>query len=330
MDNHRHNRSLFWPFVLVGVGIIWLLSNLNVIPAVNIGTFAKLWPLLLVVLGLDILFGRRSPWLGGVIGLLAIAGVIGILVFSPSLGIDTGSQMKSENFSAPLDQTTAAKYWFETSSDPVQINALSDSTKLINADLAHLGTIRFEVTGTTTKAVRISESNDSTNWFNWDFTLNTLKWDIGLAPNLPSDIVIDGGSGSLNIDLAGIMLQSLRTDFGSGASTVKLPESVTPYLVEIQSGSGSVNLTLPKDTNLKLTLDSGSGSVNVTLPSGTALSIEVLDEGSGSLNLPSGLVKANGNADVSLGIWKTEGYDTAVHKIQIVILSRGSGSVNIQ
>ena len=167
MDNHRHNRSLFWPFVLVGVGIIWLLSNLNVIPAVNIGTFAKLWPLLLVVLGLDILFGRRSPWLGGVIGLLAIAGVIGILVFSPSLGIDTGSQMKSENFSAPLDQTTAAKYWFETSSEPVQINALSDSTKLINADLAHLGTIRFEVTGTTTKAVRISESNDSTNWFNW-------------------------------------------------------------------------------------------------------------------------------------------------------------------
>ena len=126
------------------------------------------------------------------------------------------------------------------------------------------------------------------------------------------------------------MLQSLRTDFGSGASTVKLPESVTPYVVEIQSGSGSVNLTLPKDTNLKLTLDSGSGSVNVTLPSGTALSIEVLDEGSGSLNLPSGLVKANGNADVSLGIWKTEGYDTAAHKIQIVILSRGSGSVNIQ
>ena len=54
MHGYRY-RSLFWPVVLIGVGVIWLLANLNVIPAGGLWILARFWPLLLVWIGLDIL-----------------------------------------------------------------------------------------------------------------------------------------------------------------------------------------------------------------------------------------------------------------------------------
>jgi hypothetical protein len=46
--------------ILIAVGIIWLLGNLGVLSAANILVLLRLWPLLLIVIGLDLLFGRQS------------------------------------------------------------------------------------------------------------------------------------------------------------------------------------------------------------------------------------------------------------------------------
>lgn len=80
MEKEPRPRSLFWPILLVGVGIIWLLSNLGIIQTVSIGSVLKLWPLLLIVLGIEILFSRRYPWVGAVVGLVAIGVVVTIMI----------------------------------------------------------------------------------------------------------------------------------------------------------------------------------------------------------------------------------------------------------
>lgn len=329
MNNHHQNRSLFWPIILVGAGVILLLRNLEIIPAFNMSVIWRMWPLLLVVAGLELLFGRRAPWVGGLIGLLAVGGVVAFLVFSPALGIPPTPQTETEVFSTPLEEATSAKYYFETAADPVLIHPLSNSDNLIYASIIHRGTMNFDASGTTEKSVRLTQSSSSDSWLVWDFSFTEQKWDIGITPEIPVDITLDGGSGSLNLDLAGLNLSGLTGNFGSGASRIVLPASTVEYVVAIESGSGSVNMTIPADTTMSLSLDSGSGAVHIDLPSSTGLRIEVMDDGSGSLNLPGGLERVDYNSAFSTGTWQTSDFDSAAHKITVKIVNRGSGSISI-
>lgn len=330
MDNPRKNRSFFWPIVLIGVGLIWLLVNLGFISSFSLNNLFKLWPLLLVVLGLDLIFGHRASWAGALIGILAVGSIIAFLVFGPKLGITSTSKVNTDTFTEPIGTATSANFYLELSSEPSEIYALSGSRDLIDAEIGHTGTIDFSVTGDQAKTVRISKYNDPTNWLTWDFTFNELKWKLGLTPDLPIDITLDGGSGSVNADLSGLKLNSLRADMGSGSSSFTFPQSSQAYEAEINSGSGSVRIDLPSETNMTLILDSGSGSLNVSLPRNAAVQIEVLDSGSGSLNLPASFQSMPGSYGDGMGKWQSSGYTAAAYKIQIQITNRGSGSINIQ
>jgi hypothetical protein len=329
MENHKRH-SLFWPILLVGIGITWLLVNLGYIPAFNLGQLLKLWPILLIVMGIDIIFGRRYPWAGTVIGLLAVAGIITFMVLSPSLGIQAAPQLKTETFSEPVGAATSAKYYLEGSSAPIAVEAIKTGDELVHAVITHRSIFNFDVSGTDKKTVRLSETTDSSSWLSWDFTTERTNWDVALAQNIPSEMILNGGSGSIDINLSDIELTSLRADMGSGSSDFVLPALKNSYEVEVDSGSGSVQVVIPKDASLTFSLSSGSGSVNVTIPAGSALQVEVFDEGSGSLHLPSGLarVSAAGSGN-SLGVWQTAGFDSAKTKIYLKILSQGSGSIDI-
>lgn len=331
MDNHPRYRSLFWPILLVGVGIVWLLSNLGLVQQISLGSILKFWPVVLIVFGLDMLFSRRYPWVGAVVGLLAVAGVVGLLLFGPKVGISTNSDIKSDTFSTPLEGVKTAEYTFDTSSSPVEIYALDNNkTDLISADVTYRGTMRFDVNGSDHKTVWMSEYSDNSDWLNWDFSFNDLKWDIGLSPEVPSDIILNGGSGSINMDLTGLQLTSLQTDLGSGSSDITLPQTKDPYTVEMESGSGSVSMRVPDDTSLTITLDAGSGSNNVIIPSKAAVRIEVNDDGSGSFDLPEGLEKSPDSSNFDIGAWQTPGYDAAQYKVLIQVLGQGSGSISIR
>jgi hypothetical protein len=331
MENPRKARSMFWPIVLIGVGLIWLLVNLRIIPAFDLGLIFKLWPILLIVLGLDLIVGRKFPWVGSLIGLLAIGGVVAFLMMSPKLGIETSAQTKTETFSTPIGEAVSVDYHFEAASAPVEFNVLENSNELINAVIVHRGRMNFDVTGTKDKSVRLSETSDSSNWLTWDFSSDKLEWKIGLAPKIPTAIVLDGGSGSIAMNLSGISLSSLRADMGSGSSRFVLPKSDQEYTVEIDSGSGSINVSIPETTSLSFALSAGSGAVNISLPAGAAIQVVVMDDGSGSLSLPSGLEKVtSGTTSLALGTWQSPGYANAVNKILITIQSQGSGSISIR
>lgn len=55
------SRSFFWSILLVVVGVLLLLSNFNVIQFDAFDLLSKGWPLILIVIGLDIfLSGYRK------------------------------------------------------------------------------------------------------------------------------------------------------------------------------------------------------------------------------------------------------------------------------
>lgn len=56
----RHRRSYFGPILLISVGLVFLGKNLGLIPGEGWDTIWRLWPLLLIIGGLDDLFRREG------------------------------------------------------------------------------------------------------------------------------------------------------------------------------------------------------------------------------------------------------------------------------
>jgi hypothetical protein len=329
MDHQPGKSSFFWPVILVGAGVILLLKNFGVLQDFNFHILFRLWPLILVVIGLDLIFGRRFPWVGAAIGVLVVGTVIAYLFFAPSLGINQSAGIRTEVLTEPLGNTVSIEYRLDTMAEPVFISALPDETNLFKATIVHRGYVDYYVSGAAEKTVTLGQTITSEDWFTIVPGLLNLKWDIGLSPAVPVVVNLDGGSGALRVNLEGLMLEALRAELGSGASDFTLPQSATPYTVEINSGSGAVNLSLADETGVTLTLSSSSGAITMRVPQNAALKVEVLDDGSGSVLLPANLDLLQGSGKFENDTWQSAGFDDAEFQIIIRIADRGSGSITI-
>jgi hypothetical protein len=349
-------RSLFWPILLIGVGVVWLLGNLGWIPTPSLRMLLRLWPLILIVIGLDIIFGRRSPVIGGLIGLGAVALVIVILLFGSSLGLEAlepSGELQTLTFSEPLGSATSARVTLDLERYRTTIKALSASDLLIDAELDTYTDVRFSTRGTRDKSVTLEPVEDYSfdlDWTDWDTA--DARWEIGLSPDVPIDLMVDIGSGFATIDLMYLEISELDIDGGSGSVDLTLPESSSLYRANIDGGSGSFDIefesgaevraemdvgsgsfdiVIGSSADLDLRIEGGSGSVNIDVPGDVGVRVVVRDGGSGSVNVPGSylLVDDMSDNDRDTGIWETDGYSSAVHQVEITF-DPGSGSFNLR
>src|SRR4029077_20176509 len=90
MGMSRGYRSLFWPAVLILVGVFALLVNAGFVPVERLDRLADLWPLILVVIGLELVVRRSLPRAAAEIAaalivLLAIGGAAAYVALGPSI-----------------------------------------------------------------------------------------------------------------------------------------------------------------------------------------------------------------------------------------------------
>jgi len=306
----RRAPGLFWPIILVGLGVILLLSNLGRLPADPWPLIWRLWPVILIVIGLDILLGRRSVW-GGVfsaaLALLVIGGVIALLYIAqnyPAWYHFDVPTFHTQHIAHPLGDVRQADVRIDFPGGLGTLSALEDSSNLIEGDVSYPGEL-VDLFSSSGSSARVQLDSRSFGWgLMWRET-GSRRWTLGLNPRAEYDLTLDTGSGSYELDLRKLGLRSLALD----------------------SGSGHVALTLPdaEKAPRRLRLDTGSGAVDVRAPEGTALRVEY-DGGSGALIAP-GLHKVSGGRRD--GIYESAGFSLGGQYI-VIELDGGSGSVTIR
>ena len=125
-SNPGKYRSFFWPMILIGVGLVWLLGNLGVIPAFEPMWLLRLWPLLLIAIGIDLLFARRSQVVGAILGILVIGVVVAFLIMGPSLNLPESSAVEQRSLAVPLEGIRSAAVQLDLSVYPTTIRTLND------------------------------------------------------------------------------------------------------------------------------------------------------------------------------------------------------------
>jgi hypothetical protein len=328
----KHYRSFFWPIVMLGAGVIWLLTNLDYIPSENLWGLIRLWPALLILAGIDVLFSRRLAIVGALLGIGLIAVVIAFLLFGETLGAETAPTIKTETFSSEMGEAQSANVTLDLSTQESDVYALSDSDLLFWAEIDHIGEINFKSSGDEAKTIELSQIGIE-NWHNLFLSgLQTedLTWNIGLSPNLPIDLNVDASTGSADLDLSGLDLESLDYDASTGSTTILLPESAEGYETRLDASTGSMTVVLPADSNLTLKLDGSTGKVTFNAPEGAAIRIEVESGGTGDLQLPAGFTKVSGLDDRDEGVYETEGFDQTEYQILILIDDIGTGNIVVK
>jgi hypothetical protein len=350
-------RSMFWPIILIGVGVLWLLSNFGLIGDFSWWNLWRLWPLILIGIGLDILVGRRHPLLGAAIGLLLVGLAISLIVFFPealeSSGLFGRSNVEiiQEQFTADLGQAEAGSLDLDFSIGETNVYVLEDSPYLLDADLQHFGEIEFRVSEGETTEVHLSQAEIDLGPF-MNLNGRDVQWDIGLTPMIPLTLDLKGGVGEAEIDLEGLTLSAFELEVGVGDVRVTLPALPEDTQTRIEGGVGTVELRLveggainlhirggvgkfdievEEDVYGRIVLDGGVGEFVLDLPDGIAVRLEG-ESDIGDIRVPSWLDLVSGNDNQGLGtqgVWESENYSDAEQSL-LIIFNGDIGNLNIR
>ncbi len=315
-------RSLFWPVILIGVGLVWLLVNLNIFTAANIAVLDRIWPIFLIIIGLDLLFGRQSPPLGALIGIGAVALIVVLMLVGPSLGLAPNVEIRSEHFEEAIEDATSARVTLNASVGSMTVTALEDSRHLIEADIHYVGEVTFDVAGEREKTVTLGQT-DSVSFsqgpistlFGWLGATSALRWNIGLSPAVPLDLTVNGSVGDAQIDLRGLQLTGL--DYRGGVGSVRLTLAATedPYNVQINGSVGEFTLVIPDGAAVTARIEGGVGGFIIDVPDNAAVRLSS-SGGLGWVDVPGSFTRTSGGDDHE-GTWETAAYASAERRITI-------------
>ena len=322
--------ALMWPIILIGVGIIWLLGNLGIVTGANIAVLFQLWPLFLIIIGLDMLIRHDNPQLRPLLGVGAVIILVGAALFGPSLGLGGDQIAETRQYDIPLEGVEAAEVRIDAESAPLQLVALVDSSDLAQIQIVDTGQIdvNYDPIFREGQGARIEVSRRSPGFgFFADFGGSNRGWDIRLSDRIPVSLNLDLASGESTLDLRRLRLDQLTINGGSGPVNLELPGGA--YNFESDHSSGPWEIALPDNGDFQWVInDLGSGNLTIQVPTQLGLRIDIQDGGSGSLNLPSGWEQLRG--DDREGEWESANYSNADYRATITVRDRGSGDIFIR
>ncbi len=287
-------QSLFWPVLLIGLGVLFLLDALEVLPADPWTIIGRFWPVILIVVGLDILFGRSGgvgSMLGAGLALVLVAGVI-VLAFT---GIGT-PERKTQDVQIPLDGTERSRVEIELDDYTAKVESVRDDY-LLEGTLSYYGTLQLDDDPEDVH-LRITEVPGGVE--------RSGEWDLRLSDRVRFQVLhFSLDDGSLEAELDDLDVEELT----------------------IKSDDGSVDVWLPARLD-NARIEADDGSITVTLPDVPDVGVRVdLRKGDGAFNNRADLELSSGNE--ASGTWETAGYDDAERRIRLEI-AIDDGAVTIQ
>jgi hypothetical protein len=246
-------RGLFWPLLLIVVGLVFLLANFGLIRPISVLALASLWPLLLILIGLDIAVGKRWPLATLAADVLIIAGGLVLVATQPSLpGIsrfgDTDRDVVSSVSVPRGDAKTmalrisagATRYTLrggDTGANAVQ--AQSDRPDLVIRDQSRSGD---------RLTVRLEQGTDMRVGF-----MRATQVDATIASDLVTSLQVDAGAGDFTIDLSSVKVTDARVSVGAAQLLLIAPTPSGDIPITVSAGASSVTIEIPAGVEARVT-----------------------------------------------------------------------------
>lgn len=255
----RRYRSYFWPAVLILIGVVAFLVNSGVISSDRLSLLFDLWPVILIVIGLELLARRALPGQNGdvaavLIVLLAAGGAIAYVFLAPNPA--TSGKVDSHAALGNLDHATLEI-------DAGAANITVTGTSSLEGDLYH-ATISYSGPK---PEINLDRSNGSLTISQGNtgfgvFQTRRFTLDLQINSSIPWTISSNGGASTEAFNLASVPLKSMDINTGASREDITLgsPSGVVP--ITINGGALTVNLHRLAGTGASVTVSGGAVSLN--------------------------------------------------------------------
>jgi hypothetical protein len=276
--------------------------NFGFVPGVTALSLLSLWPLLLILAGVDIAIGGRWPLAAVGIDVAVIA--LGLALIATQPAVFAGSPFFIVNGGAPGER---------------DLSVARQSATTLSLDV-NGGAGRFRVNGGSTMLVEAHSANDDLRLRRADFDSGGTSADVRIdqtgarrvgnisidvevrvASDIPTELSINGGAGEFVIDLSAVTVTSAELNVGAAQLNLTLPKPQRQVDIEINAGASSIVVVVPEGVEARVTTTGALVSLQST----------------------SSRVAASGSSA------ETSGYGSATARVTVKITA-GASSVTIR
>jgi hypothetical protein len=348
-------RLAAWVLILVGVS--WLLAATGFVPSGFVRAGLALWPLLLIGFGLDLLNAAKLPF-GIPASFVALAVIAVAGLFFPSSG---DSAVRSDLYlTEPIADANRAEVAIDVVASTLLVRGGADEGALLEGTA--LGAARFDLTarGRGVRRLDVSARGEATSPGPLSGPADGIAFDRmpastepRLTDRIPLELEVLGHELATIMDLTGLDLAGFSYTGAAGPARITLggggPERYDAHIVgadgpidlaipdgarlnlRLEPGSGGAAVSVGARSDLTLILRAGNGPVSMTLPDNARIRVSVDDPERGILSLPDRLPRARGAAEgEETDVYETPGYRDVIPTIDIRIEEMGAGPVVIR
>jgi hypothetical protein len=261
MKSEFRRGGFVGPIILIGLGVVFLLNNLGFLEWGIWETVLRLWPLLLIAVGLDLLIPRRSA-VGAMLSLIVMLAVIAGAVWLVSVHSGGDLAPRVEEIDQPLEKIDKVEISLEPGAGVARVGALQDSDLLLVGRLGLSRGQRVEREILTEDGLTNIHLRSVGGWLWSAYTSETDKeigrgeWSLNIHPDPMLRLNVELGAGEVDLDLSELTLEIVQVDVGVGKIVARLPAK-GEFDVSLEGRIGAMEVIIPRGLAVRVQVSAG-------------------------------------------------------------------------
>ncbi len=260
LDGLLRRSEIVGPVIMFGLGGVFLLSNIGWLNWNAWDTLWRLWPLLIMAVGLEIMVGRRSAWLSALAVLLILALLLGLLWLAGiGFGPLGGQSLQSDIIYQELGDAARAEISLAPAVGQLAVEGLDDSKALIEGEIS-IGRGQqvwsdYKIQGTTALYSLDARNTVPFVGSGWD-------WELALSPDVPIELDASMAVGEMDLELGDVTLSGLDASQAVGDLSISLPAGEA-LNADVSQAIGQIIVYVPEEASVRLEVSKALSSLSV-------------------------------------------------------------------